>query len=237
MNINALIPLLSVLTYVVLIVLALRHPHRRERRAFLLYLTAAGIYSLISFPLFLEEAFLQQHTIMGTKALILAVIWMSVTYYHFIRVFVQKAGGVGVYLGCASLLLVAVLAALDLVPRDAFSAGGKLQIELGPTRYLIGATSLGLVIASYYFLWQHLKQVTSTLVRTRIAYLILGLTVVTLFSTTNLSKTFLSDYPLRNLGNLGNALIISYAILKFQLLDIKFRVKSRFSHRISFEAA
>ena len=220
-NVNALIPLLSILTYVVPVALALRHRHRRERRAFTLYLIAAGTYSFFSFFVLLENSFLQQYTVTGVKILILAVIWMAVTHYHFVRVFVQKPAGLGVYLGIGLFLLIAVLAALDLVPRDASSVGGKLYISQGPAIYLIATFTLSLVGASFYFLLQHQRRTTSSLARTRTSYLLMGLVVVTLASTTNVIST-LGEYPFGNVGNLCNALLISYAILKYQLLDIRF---------------
>ena len=135
--------------------------------------------------------------------------------------FVQKPAGVGVYLGIGFLLLIAIMASLDLIPRAAFSEGGLLYIDNGPALYLMAAFNLSLVGASLYFLAQYRSQVTSSLTRTRIAYLIMGLTVVSLISLTNLSTT-LGKYPFGNLGNLGNAIIISYAILKYELLDIRF---------------
>ena len=48
MNVYALIPLLSVFVYATLFALALRHRHRSERRAFTLYLAAAGFWSFVS---------------------------------------------------------------------------------------------------------------------------------------------------------------------------------------------
>ncbi len=76
----------------------------------------------------------------------------------------------------------------------------------------MGAAILSLV--------RHYQEVTTTIARTRTAYLLIGIIVATVFSLTNANDT-LSQYPMDQLGNLANAVIISYAILKYQLLDIK----------------
>ncbi len=51
---------------------------------------------------------------------------MTLTYYYFLRVFVQKLVSREIYLGFAFILLVAIMAALDVVPRDAYALDGVL---------------------------------------------------------------------------------------------------------------
>ena len=55
MSVLALIPLLGFFAYGTLIVLAQRHPRMLERRAFILYLVAAGLWSFFSFLMLLGE--------------------------------------------------------------------------------------------------------------------------------------------------------------------------------------
>ena len=220
MNIYALIPLLGVFVYTALFSLALRHRHRRERAAFTLYLAAAGFWSLVSFLLHLENSFLQQYTLPGSRILILTLIWWMLTYYFFVRTFVQKPVGREIYLGSAFLLLVALLAALGLVPRDAYAKGGVLEIDNGAFLYLYAFFGASLAGVSAYLLVQHYKQVSTSQARTRIAYLMIGLVVLFVTTLTNLSDS-LAIYPIDHLGNLANSLIISYAILRHQLLDIR----------------
>ena len=109
MNIYALIPLLGLFVYAALFSLALRHRHKRERTAFTLYLAAAGFWSFVSFLLHLENSFLLQYTLPGSRILILALIWWMLTYYFFVRTFVQKPVGREIYLGSAFILIVALL--------------------------------------------------------------------------------------------------------------------------------
>ena len=117
MNIYAAVPLLGLFAYAFLIVLSLRHPRRAERHAFFLYLASAAIWSLTSFLLHLDFSIIQEYVLPGSKVLILAIVWMMVAYYHFLRVFVQRPAWLGVYAGVAFVLLVAVLQGLGLAPR------------------------------------------------------------------------------------------------------------------------
>ena len=212
MNFFALIPLLAVFAYGGLVALVLRHPRRSERRAFTLYLSSAGLWSFASFLLRLDIPFLQQYTLTGSNVLILALIWMFLTYYHFVRVFAQKPMGREIYLGSGFLLIFAVLAGLGELPRDAYSAGGILYIDNGPALYLYALFGAGIAVSAAVVLTQHWRHVTTPLARARISYLLGGLAILTIGGLTNLSDT-LSNYPVDHVGNLVNAAIISYAIL------------------------
>ena len=221
MNFYALIPLLSIVVYAVLIFLTVQYAgSRKEQRAFTLHLIAAGIYSAISLPLLLDYSFLKPFTLIGSRVLILSIIWEVVTYYYFVRMFVQKPAGLGIHVGNGFFLFIAVLAAMGLVPKDAYSEGGKLYLEHGPAVYLIAVFTAGMVSASFYFLVNHLRQATTSVARTRIIYLLIGLTVVSLATIVNVIGD-IGIYPTGNVGNLANALIISYVILKYRLLDIR----------------
>ena len=128
MNIYALIPLLSVLSYIVLTALAMRHPSKVERRAFALYLLAAGIWSFFSFLLHLDEPFLNNFTLTGSRFLIVAFIWMVVTYYYFVQAFVGNKPRVGLWVGAFYVLAVSALAGFGFLPESAYAEGGVLFI-------------------------------------------------------------------------------------------------------------
>ena len=224
MNVLALIPLLAVLAYGTLFTLALRNPRRSERRAFTLYLVSAGLWSFLSFLLRLDYPFLQQYTLTGSKVLILSFTWMALAYYHFVQVFVQKPPGREIYLGSGFILIFAVLAGLGELPRDAYSANGILYIDNGPALYPYTLFIGGLSVAATVLLVQYRKRVTTALARTRISYLLGGLAMLSIGGLTNLNDT-LVKYPADHVGNLLNAAIISYAILRYRLLDISLVIR------------
>lgn len=220
----ALVPLVGVVGYVTLLYIALRHPRRRERRAFALYLTAAGIWSLVSFLLHLDFSFLLPHTLPLTRLLLVIYIWMVVTYYYFVRVFVFRPPGLGLYAGVSGILLMASLAGAGLLPRDAYNVDGILFINYGVTFYAFAALNISLGLASVILLVQRQNQLTTPMARTQVSYLLLGLGIVFGASLTNLNQG-LSRYPFDQLGNLANAAVISYAIMRYRLLDIRFVIR------------
>ena len=215
----ALIPLLAVFAYAALLALSIRHRHRSERQAFALYLVSAGLWSFVSFLLRLDYPFLLNYTLTGSKVLILALIWMTLTYYYFVRIFVQKPIGREIYLGSGFILVFAILAGLGQLPRDAYSADGILYIGNGPALYLYTLFSASIAVSAGTLLVQYRRRVTTSLARTRVSYLLGGLVVVSLATTTNLSDA-LAKYPIDHVGNLVNAAIISYTILRYRPLDI-----------------
>ena len=167
----------------------------------------------------------------GTKVIILAAVWMTLTYYLFLRTFVQKPVGREIYLGSAFVLLVSLLAALGIVPRDAYAVDGVLFIDHGPALYLYLMFGASLAGTAALFLIRHYREASTSQARSRTTYLLIGMGMVTLGSLTNLSD-FLEKYPIDHVGNLSNAMIISYAILKHQLLDIKVVIRRGLAYSI-----
>lgn len=219
MNIYAAVPLLSSMVYAVLLTLSGRHPRRSERRAFSLYLTSALIWSLVSATLHLDFPVFTEFALTGSKLLVLSIVWMTVAYYHFLKVFVQQSSRNGVYAGVAFVLLVAVLNGIGWTPISAYAEGGIIYIDHGRALWLYSAGSLAIGLDAIISLARHYREVTTPLARTRVAYLFIGLAVVIVSLMSNISD-LLSRYPIDQIGNLINALLISYAILKYRLLDI-----------------
>ena len=231
MNPIALVPLLSFVAYFALAALALRHPRGRERRAFTLYLGLAASWSFLSLFIRLENPFVQDHVLTISKVLMISFLCVTLAYYYFVRVFVHKRAGLGLYLGAAFILIIAVLAALGFIPEYASSSDGLLHVDFGFSLYLVVPFGMVMIGAAAYFLVQHRRETNSHLARVRITYLLTGLGVVTLATLTNISNT-LAMYPIDHAGNLLNALIISYAILKYQLLDIRLVLRRGLTYSI-----
>jgi len=220
LNIYALVPLLSVLVFAGLWALSVRHPSRRERRAFSLYLIAAGLWSFVSFLVHLDEPFLTQYTFLGSRVLMVAIVWMVVTYLHFVRVFANKPAGLGVWLGVAFILAASILAGLGFLPESAYAQGGVLYIDHGASLYFLASAALFMGGWAAITLVQHYREVTSPTARTRITYLMVGFSIVTMGLLTNLSDA-LVKYPVDHLANLLNAIIIAYVIQRHRLFEIR----------------
>jgi len=228
MNIHVVVPLVSFIAYFPLILLtASRRPRARVQNVFILYLITAMVWSFSSF---MARADLYPGNIsLCVKFIILAFVWMVVTYYHFVRAFLNKPSGFGVIAGYVFLAIVAILVASRDFPVSAEADDGVLHINYGPYLYLLPAFLLPLGGAMAFFLVQRFRRLSDSLDRSRVVYLLIGLIVVAAGSVTNLFGS-LTKYPIDHIANLLSALIITYAVLKYQLLDFRFVTRRGLSY-------
>ncbi|GAI13306.1 unnamed protein product, partial [marine sediment metagenome] len=77
------------------------------------------------------------------------------------------------------------------------------------------------MLAAVVNLVQHYRGLTDPIARRRVVYLLLGIIAFAALGATDLVAPLLK-YPIDYVGGVVNALIISYAILRYQLLDIRF---------------
>ncbi len=227
MDIYALIPLISLMAYCVLLVIVLRQPQRRVRRIFALYLASIMIWNFNSFVL---HADFFRATLIWNRILFVAAFWSAVAYYHFVRAFVNKPGGLGVYLGYGFMAVAAGLSATDYVIANSYVVNGELHTEFGPLLYLFGVIGVAIGGLAVYFLLQQYRSSFDSAARNRIAYLLIGIAVMAIFGLSNLTP--LVKYPLDHIGTLVNALIITYAIVKYELLGIKFVVRRALAYSL-----
>jgi diguanylate cyclase (GGDEF)-like protein/putative nucleotidyltransferase with HDIG domain len=72
----------------------------------------------------------------------------------------------------------------------------------------------------FYLLWRQFKVLTDPVRRNQILYLLIGLSTMILFSFSTLTEVG-KKYPLVHLGGVFNAGILTYAVLRHRLLDMR----------------
>jgi len=216
-DIYVLIPLICCVAYGALVVIVLRHP-TRARVVFALYLLAGVGWSLAS--AMAHTALAHQTTYLWAKLIVISGWPMMVFYYHFVRLFTNKRPGLGVYLGYGFWLVLIVLTALGYILKDAHFAQGTLYLDYGNSFYILAASSALFMLAAVVCLVRHYRGLTDPVARRRVVYLLLGIIAFTALGSTDLIAPLLK-YPIDYVGGVVNALIISYAILRYQLLDIR----------------
>jgi signal transduction histidine kinase len=216
-NVYGLIPLVAVIAYWPLLVLALRQPSSRVLRAFGLYLCSAMVWSFGSFKL--HANFVPQWAFFWTGFLTVVFMAMAVTYYRFVSVFTGRPSRLVVSLGYLSLPVIAWAISQGHMLKHAVVVDGVLYHDWG--LWLVGITleivafagGAALLLGRYY---RELQEPSS---RTRVIYLLVGLAILSLFGLSNFVPG-LARFPVDHLGNLLNAVLISYAILRHRLLEI-----------------
>ncbi|MFC2063097.1 histidine kinase N-terminal 7TM domain-containing protein, partial [Chloroflexota bacterium] len=218
MNVWALIPLITCIAYIVLLALSLQFVRRRANRIFGVFLAVAAFWSFASFMLHLN-AFPGQALFLN-EALTVALIATMIIYYHFVRAYTDRPPGLVLYIGYGLLVVLAVLSFSGYIVQYAYVIDGVLYHSLGASIYFIGGISLAYVGSVIFLLVKKYRSSFDPSDRNRTMYLIVGWSILVLLTYTNLIPA-VAGFPLDHMGSLANAFIISYAISRFHLLDIR----------------
>jgi diguanylate cyclase (GGDEF)-like protein len=219
MNLWAIVPLISFLTFAVLVVLVLQQAKRRVDKIFALFLAASALWSFTSFMLVYNPS--STHLLFWNSMVIVTIPWAAVCYYHFVRAYNNKPGGIGLYIGYALVLVVLGFGLSGNIVKSAYFVNGSIHHDIGPWPYIIGTILAPFLIAAMLMLVQRYRSSTDPNDRNRTMYLIAGSGIAMAVTYINPFTPALAGLPTDHLGNLANALIIAYAIQRYQLLNIR----------------
>jgi len=121
------------------------------------------------------------------------------------------------YYGFVSILLSLFT---NLVITNASLQDGAIHYEFGPGMLFISGPSYLLVIYSVFLIISSLRKIEDALQRNRLLYLSVAIGMIPLISVINFIPP-LGQYPIDVAVNGVSALIIAYAIMRYQLLDIR----------------
>ena len=213
----------ALLCYIGLIAIVFRRARRRaEARYFLLYLLGMTVWQAGQTAV----AFTNDPAvaIAGYRA----VAAFSPSFGFFYAMFTRELLGIrsGRWLASFGYIIVfgaplyAFLGGPGIISHVYQEPGLPMYLpELGP-----GAVALGLIVYGWmlYALWLLVRArgaSTSSIERNRLTYLIIGVPVVILGSAMNYIPA-LRSYPIDMVGNVLNALLTAFAIVRYRLLDI-----------------
>ena len=223
MSIWTAIPLVSFVAFTILAVLALRQDGTRVNRAFARFLVASGAWSFTSFMLHLNPY--PEYALLWNELLVAALVWTVVSYFHFVRTYDNRPSGIGTYLGYIAVFTVLALGLNGYIVKYAYVLDGILYHDLGFSIYIVGGISAIFLISSMFTLARHYQKSHDPNDRNRTLYLLMGSAIVTVSSyITNLTPP-IAGLSIDHIGNLTNASIITYAIMRYQLLNIRFVAK------------
>ncbi len=238
MNLWGLIPLISCLAFTTLFILVLQQARRRVDKVFALFLFASGVWSFTSFMLVRnpDVSSPSPYLIFWNVMVIVAIPWVVICYYHFVRAYNNKPGGIGVYIGYTFVLAILGLGLASYVVKDAYMIDGYLYHDIAPWDYVIAGILVPFLALIILMLVRRYRSSTDPIDRDRTIYLITGWCILVVISYITPFTTALKGLPTDHLGNLANALIIAYAISRFHLLDIRFVVRRGLAYFILVSA-
>ena len=215
---NALIPLLAVILYGVLFLVvgfSKSTTQIPERRIFREYLLTMLLWSLGAFVVLLGNGGI----VFEFRLMLVPALGSMVALFRFAQTVLGRRWrwAVWVYLYAAAAMTITLFTNWVIV--SASVQAGVLSYVFAPQFVFFVGPGYGLYIFSLIQLMLGYRTSEDLNQRNRLRYLIIGAVVVIVATLSNFTP--LGRYPIDIAGNGINALLIAYAILRHNLLDIR----------------
>lgn len=217
---SIIVPLSAFVTYSVLALLVMRRQIMSfANRLFTLYLFSMMIWTGASLMLRLDRA----HALLWSRVLtagggaLMPVVWFS-----FVQVFLGKMPrGIPLLVGILMAIGITTATALGLMVQDVSvdAVTGAVSVQFGPALVIYGIYWAIFPVSSAIILLRAYRNAHEPAWRNRIRYPLIGAGLVIAGAITN-GINALGQYPIDITANLANALLLSYAIARYQLMDI-----------------
>ncbi|OGO44982.1 MAG: hypothetical protein A2Z05_04830 [Chloroflexi bacterium RBG_16_60_22] len=219
MNIYALFPLVAIVAYIpLLLTVAGSRPWHRRHTLFILFLIPAMMWSLADY-LWRSNIYPEQSLVLGRLTVIFFAT-MAVQFYCFASSFYAPGQRRWLPFAYISLAAVIILLEMGFILRGVESEGEKLFPVYGPGIFLMAGFLLMLLFRTVYIFWKRLKTLDNPVIYNQIVSLLFGLGSLTVFTFLALVP-FGREYPISHFGNIINAFILSYAVIRHRLVDIR----------------
>ncbi len=210
---------MAVLAYIPLLVIIVgTRPWQRQHLLFFIYLIAAMLWSSSSFLLH-SDFFLPQKMALS-KFNTCGFILMAVQLYWFSRSFGVGPYAFGLGVGYVLLAMVIALVTLGYLPQSVEVSRG-VNVSLGIWLPVIVIPLAFLIFENVLALVRRLNITHDQVQRGRIGYILLGVSIMALFSVSNASE-FLRRFPVDHFGNLIAACLWTYATVRHRIVDVRF---------------
>jgi diguanylate cyclase (GGDEF)-like protein/putative nucleotidyltransferase with HDIG domain len=219
MNIHALIPLVATIAYIPLIITtASNRPWQKRHTLFILFLIPAMAWSFADY-LFRSNYFPEDNLFL-LEFIMIACALMVVQFHCFTSSFYAPSQGRWLPFAYISLVVIVVCVILGYVVDGVTNVDGRLYSDYGIGIILLIVSFLTLAGRNIYALRKKLKMLDNPVAYNQTITLILSIIVLTVF----ISGAVLPwgrEYSIPHIGNLINAFILTYAVIRHNLVDIR----------------
>jgi len=220
MNIESFIPLAAAFIYITLLSALLAYrPWRRRHKVFAWFLIGALLWS-VSNVLFRSD-YLSDQKLLLAKFTICSFTFMLVPFCYFVTTFYERPRDNWLPLAWVPFASSIVLAILGYLP-ESVQTSPAIYPQYNLTTLLI-FIALPLFILggrAFFNLSRRLILAENPVLHNQTIYLLITITILTLSGASNFFIVG-RQLPLGHIGNLAVALLLAYATLKHQLVDIK----------------
>jgi len=219
MNVYALFPLIATIAYIpLLITTASSRPWHRRHTLFIVFLVSAMIWSLLDY--FFRSNLFPQYNVIIWKATVMMVAVVGVQFHCFTSSFFAPGQGRWLPFAYGSLVVLIVLGATGYILEGFTAEDSRLYPEYGIGIIFMAVPLLTLAARNIYVFWKRLKILDNPVLYNQIISLVLGIITLTVFLAAALLP-WGREFPLSHFGNIITAFILSYAVIRHQLVDIK----------------
>ena len=220
MSIYVFIPLVATIAYIPLLLSTIwARPWRRQHRLFFIFQVAAFLYSLVD--VIFRSNIVPQYSYILVQIIIFMFAWMAIQFHCFTSFFFPADRGRWLPFAFGSLVLVAIPIVLGKLPNIVVFIDNRFYIEYGLYILFLAIPLLILLARNLFIFIPRLKNQENPVTLNHTISIVLCFIVLTFFMILTLLP--ISDgLPIGHAGNLGIALILSYAVVRHQLLDIRF---------------
>lgn len=196
-------------------IVAISKPQNDLKRAFRWYLLAMIFWSLFAFMLFVD----QTRATLWFRLMISSGMGTMVSIFRFARSFTRERSKLDPFVLIFGLIMIVLSMFTNLVIEHVAVEAGIVIYEFTIFTYMIAGPGYILVFVSLITLLRAHRRSIDPVQKNRLAYLILGIAVMIVGSSINFTP--LGKYPLDIAANGITAILFVYAILRYQLLDIR----------------
>ena len=170
--------------------------------------------------MFLRSDYFHDDKLFIGSLIIVLYSFMAVQFHTFTSSFFPPGKGRWLPFAYSSLAVVIILVATGLIPERVIESGNVINPVYGNFIIVVMVPLLVLVLRNLYVFGRRLKTISNPVIHNQTVSLMLGISVLAVFTLGSLLP-WGREYPISHFGNLLNAFILSYAVLRHKLVDIK----------------
>ncbi len=230
MEIQWLVPLIAAIIYIsLLIVIVLNRSWQKQQGLFVAYLSAATLWAFSDF-LLRSDFFIDYKLLLFRVVICSSVLW-GVQIYYFSRSFLNLSGGGGIWFGYFWLLAFGTLAALGMIPPGIAYDNGTVHPVYNWWIFLYAIPFAILAALGLYSLVKKLRSQPNPEEFNKISYLIGAIVLHAIFGFTGMTP-LARGFPISHVGGLLSASILTYAVIKHELVSMRVILRRGFGMAI-----
>lgn len=185
---------------------------------FIFFLIPAMIWSLIDY--FARSGFFPQYEIVFIRAIIIAFPVMAVQFHLFSSYFFPPGKSRWLPFAYGSLAAIITIVLLGYVPESIILSGDRLRPVYGIWIVVIALPLVVLALRNIFIFWRRMRNTDNAIMYNQSFTLMLGISVLMMSMLISLFP-WGTEYAIGHFGNLINAFILTYAVIRHNLVDIR----------------